>query len=177
MPSDAAKKRAAKKKEARERKAVDVKRPATGASQSRNGDATSASVEASAASLTALTLASARTCTGVLTSHPMSRDVHISSFSLSYQGLELLTDTKLELNWGRRYGLVGLNGCGESRKSNVIVLFPSYTPNQRSVPSVVGSVVRCTTSNYKNNTFCLYLSLALNVVLSYVIDYYLFCKL
>jgi ATP-binding cassette subfamily F protein 2 len=110
MPSDAAKKRAAKKKEARDRKTAEIKRSASGTPSKTND----ASVEAAAASVTALSLAEARTCTGVLTSHPMSRDVHISSFSLSFHGLELLNDTKLELNWGRRYGLVGLNGCGKS---------------------------------------------------------------
>ena len=45
-------------------------------------------------------------------SHPSSRDVHIHNFSLTFHGAELLSDTKLELNNGRRYGLVGLNGSG-----------------------------------------------------------------
>lgn len=49
---------------------------------------------------------------GVLASHPSSRDVHIHNFSLTFHGVELLADTKLELNTGRRYGLVGLNGSG-----------------------------------------------------------------
>ena len=49
---------------------------------------------------------------GVLVSHPSSRDVHIHNFSLTFHGAELLSDTKLELNNGRRYGLVGLNGSG-----------------------------------------------------------------
>ena len=49
---------------------------------------------------------------GVLGSHPSSRDAHIHNFSLTFHGVELLTDTKLELNTGRRYGLVGLNGSG-----------------------------------------------------------------
>lgn len=130
MPSDASKKRAAKKKEARERKAVEVKRSATGASSkgtktSPKGTETSpkstdASVEATAASVAAMKL-EARTCTGVLSSHPMSRDVHISSFSLSFHGLELLIDTKVELNWGRRYGLVGLNGCGKGVRVRVCI--------------------------------------------------------
>ena len=51
---------------------------------------------------------------GVLASHPSSRDVHIHNFSVTFHGVELLTDTKLELNLGRRYGLVGLNGSGMS---------------------------------------------------------------
>jgi ATP-binding cassette subfamily F protein 2 len=42
-----------------------------------------------------------RSCTGVLASHPQSRDVHIESFTLLYHGHELLADTRLELNFGR----------------------------------------------------------------------------
>lgn len=55
-----------------------------------------------------------RSCTGVLTSHPQSRDIHIESFTLLFHGHELLTDSSLELNYGRRYGLLGPNGCGKS---------------------------------------------------------------
>ena len=54
-----------------------------------------------------------RSCTGVLASHPESRDIHIESLSLTFHGAELLCDAKLELNCGRRYGLVGLNGSGK----------------------------------------------------------------
>lgn len=56
--------------------------------------------------------AEARATTGVLSSHPNSTDVHISSLSLTFHGQELLIDTSLELNSGRRYGLIGLNGTG-----------------------------------------------------------------
>lgn len=55
-----------------------------------------------------------RSCTGVLASHPQSRDIQIDSFTLLFHGHELLQDTRLELNFGRRYGLLGLNGCGKS---------------------------------------------------------------
>lgn len=55
-----------------------------------------------------------RSTTGILASHPQSRDVQIDSFTLLFHGHELLTDTRLELNFGRRYGLLGLNGCGKS---------------------------------------------------------------
>eukprot|EP00897_Mesotaenium_endlicherianum_P010884 jgi/Mesen1/9824/ME000007S09886 len=55
-----------------------------------------------------------RNCTGVLASHPQSRDIHIESFSLTFHGANLVEDTTLELNYGRRYGLLGLNGCGKS---------------------------------------------------------------
>ena len=54
-----------------------------------------------------------RAVTGVLSSHPDSRDVHIDNMSITFHGAELLQDTRLELNVGRRYGLIGLNGCGE----------------------------------------------------------------
>lgn len=55
-----------------------------------------------------------RSCTGVLTSHPQSRDIQIDSVTLLFHGHELLTDTRVELNYGRRYGLIGPNGCGKS---------------------------------------------------------------
>uniref|UniRef100_A0A8C8IZS8 ATP-binding cassette sub-family F member 2 n=1 Tax=Oncorhynchus tshawytscha TaxID=74940 RepID=A0A8C8IZS8_ONCTS len=41
-------------------------------------------------------------------------DVHVASLSLTFHGQELLQDTSLELNSGRRYGLIGLNGTGKS---------------------------------------------------------------
>ena len=56
---------------------------------------------------------SPRSCTGVLTSHPLLRDVHIEKVNLNFHGAELLCDARLELNAGRKYGLVGLNGSGE----------------------------------------------------------------
>jgi ATP-binding cassette subfamily F protein 2 len=55
-----------------------------------------------------------RVTTGVLASLPASRDVKISSASLVFHGRVLITDTTLELNYGRRYGLLGENGCGKS---------------------------------------------------------------
>ena len=42
-----------------------------------------------------------RSTTGILTSHPQSRDIQFESFSLLYHGHELLSDTKLEMNYGR----------------------------------------------------------------------------
>jgi len=52
--------------------------------------------------------------TGVLGSQYLSRDLKIDNFSLSLNGIELITDTRLEFNWGRRYGFIGLNGTGKS---------------------------------------------------------------
>ena len=55
-----------------------------------------------------------RVTTGVLASLVSSRDVKITSVSLVFHGKVLITDTTLELNYGRRYGLLGENGCGKS---------------------------------------------------------------
>ncbi|RVW17532.1 ABC transporter F family member 1 [Vitis vinifera] len=38
----------------------------------------------------------------------------IESLSVTFHGHDLIVDTELELNYGRRYGLLGLNGCGKS---------------------------------------------------------------
>lgn len=56
----------------------------------------------------------ARACTGTLAVHAKSRDIKIATFSITFYGSELLQDTMLELNCGRRYGVIGLNGCGKS---------------------------------------------------------------
>jgi len=69
---------------------------------------------------------SPRSATGQLASYPLSRDVKIESFSLSLHGTNLIDDTTLELNYGRRYGLIGLNGAGKSSLMNCI--------GQREIP-------------------------------------------
>jgi ATP-binding cassette subfamily F protein 2 len=55
-----------------------------------------------------------RVTTGVLASLEQSHDVKIISSSLVFHGKVLLGDTKIEINYGRRYGLLGENGCGKS---------------------------------------------------------------
>ena len=55
-----------------------------------------------------------RVTTGVLASQESSRDVKITSASLVFHGKVLFNDSTLELNYGRRYGLLGENGCGKS---------------------------------------------------------------
>ena len=55
-----------------------------------------------------------RVTTGVLASLEASRDVKITSVSLVFHGKVLVQDTTLELNFARRYGLLGENGCGKS---------------------------------------------------------------
>jgi hypothetical protein len=48
-----------------------------------------------------------RSCTGVLASNVMSRDVLIEQFALYYHGRLLIDNATIELNFGRRYGLIG----------------------------------------------------------------------
>jgi len=55
-----------------------------------------------------------RTASGVLVSLPHSRDVKIEQLSIALYGNEILSDTSLELNFGRKYGLIGLNASGKS---------------------------------------------------------------
>eukprot|EP00192_Tetraselmis_astigmatica_P008482 CAMPEP_0117676328 /NCGR_PEP_ID=MMETSP0804-20121206/16104_1 /TAXON_ID=1074897 /ORGANISM="Tetraselmis astigmatica, Strain CCMP880" /LENGTH=612 /DNA_ID=CAMNT_0005485439 /DNA_START=176 /DNA_END=2014 /DNA_ORIENTATION=- len=55
-----------------------------------------------------------RTVTGVLTSRPTARDIKIDSFSLGLNGVELIQECSIELTIGRRYGLIGQNGCGKT---------------------------------------------------------------
>lgn len=55
-----------------------------------------------------------RVTTGVLASQDASRDVKITSASLVFHGKVLFNDTTIEVNYGRRYGLLGENGCGKS---------------------------------------------------------------
>jgi ATP-binding cassette subfamily F protein 2 len=61
-----------------------------------------------------------RNVTGVLVSHPQSRDIQVDSFSLQTYGVELIADTRLELNYGLRYGLLGQNGSGKTTLMDAI---------------------------------------------------------
>ncbi|KAK6330599.1 ABC transporter ATP-binding protein arb1 [Orbilia javanica] len=82
-----------------------------------DGAATSASALADVAKLTLQEDKdglSDRVTTGVLASLVSSRDCKIDSASLVFHGKVLLGDTTIELNFGRRYGLLGENGCGKS---------------------------------------------------------------
>ncbi|KAK9153913.1 hypothetical protein Sjap_001393 [Stephania japonica] len=121
MVSDASKKKAAQKKAA-----AAAKRGGKASAGASSKSATAAAPAAAAANVQngggvdklvnevdALQI-SDRTCTGVLASHPLSRDIHIESLSVTFHGHDLIVDSDLELNYGRRYGLLGLNGCGKS---------------------------------------------------------------
>ncbi|XP_076094978.1 ATP-binding cassette sub-family F member 2-like [Mytilus galloprovincialis] len=125
MPSDAKKKRDQKKKDAAKGKNKKTPAKENGVAElngdaEQNGHTNGVTANGNAVNemeeeLEAMTLlAKHRACTGVLASHPDSRDVHIHNLSITFHGVVLLDDTKLELNVGRRYGLIGLNGCGKS---------------------------------------------------------------
>ncbi|KAL1448153.1 hypothetical protein MTO96_028275, partial [Rhipicephalus appendiculatus] len=136
MPSDAKKKRDAKKKEAvksrnQQQQKKTVKNAANGDADAadktiENGDCQGDGLlngdnmsEAERELVRRLEEdvrlnAAARACTGVLAVHPRSRDVKIDNLSITFHGVEILVDTRLELNCGQRYGLIGLNGSGKS---------------------------------------------------------------
>ncbi|PNF29137.1 ATP-binding cassette sub-family F member 2 [Cryptotermes secundus] len=141
MPSDAKKKQQQKKKEAA--KARQTGRKAAGSNKTENGltekehsptpdqpemngsgeNGTDFSTEEALCrklEADAKLNAEARACTGSLAVHPRSRDVKIDNLSISFHGHELLQDTTLELNCGRRYGLLGLNGSGKSTLLSVL---------------------------------------------------------
>jgi len=104
MPSDRKKAKAATKGKAKSAKAA----------EESNGDASALDAVTQSLAKVDVDADHGRSCTGVLTSHPQSRDIHIESFTLLYHGHDLLVDATLELNYGRRYGLLGMNGCGKS---------------------------------------------------------------
>lgn len=129
MPSDAKKKQAQKKKEAAKARQSGTKKPNASKNDEKeqspvtnNGESSGQNgVEISAEEALCMKLeadarlnAEARSCTGALASHPRSRDIKLDNFSITFHGCELLQDTRLELNCGRRYGLIGLNGSGKS---------------------------------------------------------------
>ncbi|KAJ9302802.1 hypothetical protein DTO271G3_176 [Paecilomyces variotii] len=89
-----------------------------------------------------------RVTTGVLSSMPSSRDIKITSSSLVFHGKVLFNDSTLELNYGRRYGLLGENGCGKSTLLKAIDKreFPIpehidiYLLNEGAPPSDLGAL-------------------------------------
>ena len=89
-----------------------------------------------------------RVTTGVLASQEASRDVKITSTSLVFHGKVLISDSTLEVNYGRRYGLLGENGCGKSTLLKSIdkreFPFPEhidiYLLNEGAEPSDTGAL-------------------------------------
>ncbi|CAJ0942351.1 unnamed protein product, partial [Mesorhabditis belari] len=141
MPSDAKKARDAAKKtaakgrgKARDNKAKQDEEDGLGTPlANENGGGTPEEVEVdeaqvanglddAAAMLARMELenAKARSVAGALTSNPKSVDIKVEGLTITFHGREIVTDTKLELNMGRRYGLIGLNGSGKSSIMNAI---------------------------------------------------------
>lgn len=89
-----------------------------------------------------------RVTTGVLASLAQSRDLKITSVSPVFHGKVLITDTTLELNYGRRYGLLGENGCGKStllkaidkREYPIPEQIDIYLLNEGAPPSDLGAL-------------------------------------
>lgn len=98
--------------------------------------------------------AEARACTGLSAVHPRSRDIKIANFSITFFGAEMLQDTTLELNCGRRYGLIGLNGCGKSSLLAVLgnreVPIPDHIDIfhlSREIPASSKTALECVSPN------------------------------
>ncbi|ORY93130.1 P-loop containing nucleoside triphosphate hydrolase protein [Syncephalastrum racemosum] len=89
-----------------------------------------------------------RTATGVYTSQERSRDIKIESFSLNYHGRVLIDNATIELNFGRRYGLIGANGSGKStflaslaeRDIEIPDHIDTYLLNQEAEPSDMNAI-------------------------------------
>ncbi|KAL0709922.1 hypothetical protein Bca4012_016900 [Brassica carinata] len=128
MVSDASKKKAAQKKAA-----AAAKRGGKAAAAASKSAATSSNgVDSLSSGVDALQI-SDRTCTGILCSHPQSRDIRIESLSVTFHGHDLVVDSMLELNYGRRYGLLGLNGCGKSTLLTAIGLRELPIPDHMDI--------------------------------------------
>jgi len=132
MPSDSKKKRDAKRKEAIKNK---QNTPAATVQSNTNKDGNSTQKSSPKGKENGLTngvklteeellcakfeedariSAEARAVTGVWAAHAKSRDIKIDNFSITFYGAELLRDTRLELNCGNKYGLIGPNGSGKT---------------------------------------------------------------
>ncbi|TKR77692.1 hypothetical protein L596_018615 [Steinernema carpocapsae] len=135
MPSDAKKKRDAAKKanaksgrNGRGKKATDVAEDvetngvANGSGNVSGDESINETIDAAAALLEQIELenAKARSVAGARTSHLKSVDLKIESLTVTFHGREIVTDTTLELNKGRRYGFIGLNGSGKSTLMHAI---------------------------------------------------------
>ncbi|KAH8232194.1 hypothetical protein KR032_001691 [Drosophila birchii] len=117
MPSEAKKRDAQRKKESRNKKIQQIpstKKILSSNEQQPERELTEEELLCAKLEEEARISAEARSCTSSLAVHPNSRDIKFANFSITFFGAELLQDTMLELNCGRRYGLIGLNGCGKS---------------------------------------------------------------
>ncbi|KAL2919580.1 ABC transporter ATP-binding protein arb1 [Polyrhizophydium stewartii] len=80
----------------------------------KDKDAAAAAVDDASQQMADLKLETNRVTSGVLTSEANSRDIKIELYSLNFFSQNLINETTIELNFGRRYGLIGPNGSGKS---------------------------------------------------------------
>ena len=107
-------KRAAKKAEKEKGKKKKGEDEVTTLEEAMKGVSVAAAEAEGAASGVLSKSALKRTVTGVLASRPTSRDIKIINFSMGMNGRELVQDCTIEVTIGRRYGLLGQNGCGKT---------------------------------------------------------------
>jgi ATP-binding cassette subfamily F protein 2 len=72
--------------------------------------------------------------------HVNARDVKAENLTVILNGKELLKESSLTLNWGRRYGLIGPNGCGKSILMTMLGLRMLPMPGNMDVYHVQGEV-------------------------------------
>ncbi|KAJ3288700.1 ABC transporter ATP-binding protein arb1 [Blyttiomyces sp. JEL0837] len=114
QPPKTGKEKRAEKKSARADKKADSKKNDGNEEVKGPVDTKNVGVESVADELHKLVLDPNRSAAGVLTSQRDSRDIKVEGFSLMYYSQILISETTLEFNFGRRYGLIGPNGCGKS---------------------------------------------------------------
>ncbi|CAB4381076.1 P-loop containing nucleoside triphosphate hydrolase protein [Rhizophagus irregularis] len=102
------------KKAAKNSKKPEETPDVNGSSTNKETIENSTAAAANGLSLETLKISGERTATGVLASQPRSRDIKIEQYSLSFYGRVLVDNATIELNFGRRYGLIGANGSGKS---------------------------------------------------------------
>lgn len=111
MPSAQALKRAAKKKQQEKERMAKQNGKKVDTTAAESTSQGKEEIEEISADLKNL---NSRATAGVLSSHPLSADIHIHNFSMTFHGKVLCENTTLELNNGCRYGLIGANGCGKT---------------------------------------------------------------
>ncbi|CAG9809453.1 unnamed protein product [Chironomus riparius] len=119
MPSDSKKREQQRKKDARSKK-VETKKDDKQVNGNGKVELTAEEILCQQLEEEARLSANARSATGNQANHRLARDVKIENFSITFYGHEILLDTNLELNCGRRYGLLGSNGCGKSTMLSVL---------------------------------------------------------
>ncbi|KAI7905902.1 P-loop containing nucleoside triphosphate hydrolase protein [Cokeromyces recurvatus] len=119
-----------------------------GAKSGKNTPMTSENNSSEDLGMENLKISTDRTATGVYTSQERSRDIKIDSYSLNFHGRVLIDNASIELNFGRRYGLIGSNGSGKttflqslaSRDIEIPDHIDIYLLNQEAEPSEMNAV-------------------------------------